>query len=311
MASALRKPTAAINAGPSILNIGDGVRDLLGLTFEQGVQHRKGLDTEDSMLRIVATFGKKIKGVVRQRVWPPRDFSRGEWDAILLTDAAIYLIDAKRHSGRIEVLDPRSEQITIHRAGRVEQTKNPTFAIAGNTRQFHEQLARAPWWQPVGKLAKQSGLGETVPVIPVVCFGPTTEIDKIVDPTNSMIVCTTRNLKSKLERDYAGRDKIIGMAGLLGHLTAAWKTVGMLRVKGKTGFLRASLTDTDGAAVSFLNVAQIKGANTRKVDIIYGDKRKYSTKKIKTIVFETFQPNVGLVRARLHCDRGFSWSANG
>jgi len=323
MASALRKPTVASKpvvlgtsvkfaVGPSLFNGGDAdVRDVLGLTFEEGAQHRKGLDTEDAMLRIASTFAKKVKGVIRQRVWPPRDFSRGEWDAILLTDAAVYLVDAKRHSGRIELLDPTREQITIHRAGKVEQTRNPTFALAANARQFHEQMPRAPWWQSVGKLTQQSGLGTTLPTIPVVCFGPTTEIDKVDDPTDSMIVCTTRNLKSKLERDYAGRAKIIGMAGLLGHLTAAWKTVGMLRVKGRTGFLRATLVGTEGAAASLLNIADIKGVNTGKVDITYGDKRKYSTKKIDAIVVETFQPNTGLVRARLNCDRGFAWTANG
>lgn len=304
MASALRKPAAT----PTI-PFHDAVRDVLELTFEQGMQHRKGLDTEDSMLRIAAAFGKKVKGVVRQRVWSPRDFSRGEWDAIVLTDAAVYLIDAKRHSGRIELLDPTREQITIHRAGKIEQTRNPTFALAGNARQFHEQMARSPWWQPVSRLTEQSGLGATIPVVPVVCFGPTTEIDKVVDTKDAMIVCTTRNLKSKLERDYAGRDKIIGLTGLLGHLTAAWKTVGMLKVKGRTGFLRATLVGTEGAAASLLNVAAIKGLNTGKVDVTYGDKRKYSTKKIRAVTVETFQPNVGLVRAKLACDRGFAWTA--
>jgi len=327
MASALRKPTivrpaavhkptvllqtAATQVEPAILPFGDDLPDVLGLTFEEGAQHRKGLDTEDSMLRIASAFGKKVKGVIRQRVWPPREFSRGEWDAIILTDAAVYLIDAKRHSGRIEVLDPTREQITIHRAGKVEQTRNPTFALAGNARQFHEQMARAPWWQSVGKLTEQSNLGPTIPTLPVVCFGPTTEIDKVVDPTDSMIVCTTRNLKSKLERDYAHREKIIGMAGLLGHLTAAWKTVGMLRVKGRTGFLRATLVGTEGAAASLLNIVDIKGVNTGKVDITYGDKRKYATKKLKAIIIETFQPNAGLMRAKLQCNRGFAWTANG
>ena len=93
MASALRKPTivrpiavhkptvlkqtAATRIEPAILPFGDDVRDVLGLTFEDGAQHRKGLDTEDSMLRIASAFGKKVKGVIRQRVWPPREFSRG------------------------------------------------------------------------------------------------------------------------------------------------------------------------------------------------------------------------------------------
>ena len=102
----------------------------------------------------------------------------------MLTDTA-YLINAKRYSCRIELLDPKREQITIHRAGKVEQTCNPTIALADNVRPFRELMARSSLWQPVTKLTEQSGLGTTIPVVPVVCFGLTTEIDKIVDTNAS------------------------------------------------------------------------------------------------------------------------------
>jgi hypothetical protein len=82
-------------------------------------------------------------------------------------------------------------------------------------------------------------------------------------------------------------------------------------VKGRSGFLRATFFGTEGAAASLLNVVDIKGVNSGKVEITYGDKRKYSTKKLKAIIIETFQPNAGLVRATLKCDRGFAWTANG
>ncbi|MDR3669067.1 MAG: nuclease-related domain-containing protein, partial [Ignavibacteriaceae bacterium] len=79
----------------------NNIKPLKEINFETGVNHAKGMDTENSVLKNLTTLCHSLKIDIMRRVIPPYESRVGECDAIIFSDTGILLIEVKRYGGKI------------------------------------------------------------------------------------------------------------------------------------------------------------------------------------------------------------------
>lgn len=282
------------------------------IPFEVSKQHLMGIRTEQAALKIVSDVAAKLKAKVRRMVLPPKPpaWSRGvgECDAILLTDVAIFLVEVKRFGGQIKLLDDVSARLPIIKAGKDDQISNPAIEVCQKSDTLRALIREFPEWRLVNKLFDVARLGQSVPVVPVLCLGPSTTVDEVQVRHKELIVCNTRNIRSKLKEAVSNRKAVLGVSHSMGHLVAGWRTIGKLAIQGKPGFLRAWPIRTEGQTMSFADLSQIKCLKTGRLHAIYSDKVKVSTKAIKSVIFGSYLQRQ-MTEFECPTDMSFSWTS--
>jgi len=152
-------------------------QNLKEVQFEVLEKDRKGIQTEDAALRILSQFSKTLKIDILRRVIPPRESNLNECDAILFSDVGLFLIEIKRYGGVITNLSETSETIEIHLGKDIRRKDNPIPYLLKRCELLSEYINKNNDWFKVKRLFEISGINR-IPVFPVLCFGPTTKIEK-------------------------------------------------------------------------------------------------------------------------------------
>jgi hypothetical protein len=284
------------------------------IPFEVSKQHLLGLRTELSALRIVSDVAKQLQAKARRMVLPPKPAAWpkgvGECDAILLTDVAVFLVEVKRYGVQVRLLDDSRPLISVVRDRKEEQIRNPAMEVCSKSDSLQQLLRELPEWRLVNKLFDVARVGNSVPVVPVLCFGPSTKIDEIQVQHRDLIVCNTRNIRLKLGEAIHDRKAVLGASQIMGHLAASWRTIGKLSIQGKAGFLKAWPLRTVGQTMSFADLSGIKTTKTGRLAGVYADKVKVSTKDVEAVVFGAYVQRQ-LMEFECPTRIGFSWNSVG
>ena len=284
-------------------------RSIDAIKFETQEKHKKGIATEDAALRIVASAVKSLKAEVVQRVIPPARSMVDECDAIILTDSCIMILEVKRIGGNITNFTLDREALSVEKGKNVEKIPNPVFRLRERASALAEYIRKDAEWGKLNFLFGIAHISDYIPVVPVLCFGPSTGYwyDGLED---GIIICNTRTLKRSLENYLGGRKSVIGAYRYAKQIVSNWQIAGKLTVKPIAGFIRAVPVKALGKIVVFEDVMSIEGRNNGHVSITYRDKVRKISKEIRQIVFKV-NTNRNWEDVTVDAGRTFSWRAGG
>lgn len=287
-----------------------GLTNVLNLNFETAEQHKKGMDTEDAALRLLAASCKSLGMELMQRVLPPMRSGVGECDAIVFSDAGILLVEVKRIGGNILLLNETDPQLRVEKGESTVKIENPVQIVRKKAVSLQQFIHDSPDWRSLNELYQKAGISVGIPVFPLLCFGPSTGVEEsqINDP--NLLLANTRTLKNALTKFLAGKPTVIGGYGHSKTLAHRWGIQGVLKVFRKPGFIRAFPVKAFGQLVDFVNVASIEGRKTGSMTIAYRDRRKKGSTDVTAFVFETYEHGS---RREFEVSQGtqFKWKAGG
>lgn len=288
------------------------MRDIFEIKFESRPEHRKGMDTEDSVLRATEKVCKSLSIGLLRRIMPPRESGIGECDAVVFSDSGVLVIEAKRFGGEIETIDLESDTIRIRKGKKqdISVVNNPAKLIAEKTRELKRFMDSSGYWYRARKLFEMAGLREGIPVYPVLVFGPSTKILEGMPENYEFLLCNTRTIQDSLKSFITSHPGVLGISKLMGLSTHNWRSVGKLTAPPNKGFLRAYPTRADGAIVSFAGIVSIEGTSKGVVKLLYSDKTKRITKEIKGLTFRVNAEN-RWEDVSLKTARRFKWTCSG
>ncbi len=279
------------------------------IKFETQEKHKKGIATEDAALRIVASAVKSLKAEAIQRVIPPVRSMVDECDAIILTDSCVMILEVKRIGGNITDFSLDKETLSVEKGKQVERIPNPVLRLREKTTALSKYIQQDAEWVKLNSLFRVAGIFYYVPVIPVLCFGPSTGYS-YEEPKDDFVVCSTRTLKRSLSKFLEGKKSVIGAYRSAKQIVTSWQIAGKLTVKPIAGFIRAVPMKAFGKIVVFEDVMSIEGRNNGHVSITYRDKVRKISKEIRQIVFKV-NTNGHWEDVTVDAGRTFSWRAGG
>lgn len=283
-------------------------RDVHSLDFINADKHLKGIRTEDAALGLLSSACRSLKMEILQRVLPPMSSHVGECDAILFSDAGILLVEVKRIGGNILKLNDADEKLRVEKGRREEQIPNPIHTVMKKSDDLRSFIHGDNAWRELNYLFRKAGIADGMPVYPVLCFGPSTNIE-ISDISNpNLLVTNTRTLKRSLSDFVESHPAVIGAYRHAKFIAHRWKIQGVVRLPRTPGFVRAFPLESTGSAIDFIDIAMIEGRKTGVVVFTYRDKAKKSTKSAGSIVFTMFE-NRNLITFEVTSHTEFSWKA--
>lgn len=283
--SYIRHTLCHVTRETTLKNMYENLRDIFDIEFENRIQHRKGMNTEDSVLRATRAVCKSLSIGILMRIMPPRAAGIGECDAVIFSDIGLLIIEAKRFGGEIESLDLQSDTIRIRKGQEVKVDRNPAKQIAEKAQKLKRFIDLSRDWSWATRLFNMAGLKEGVPVFPVLSFGPSTKILKDMPENPYFLVCNSRTIRRNLKSFIAVHPYVLGISKLMRFFTNNWLSVGKLTVLGKGGFLRAYPKRAEGVIVSFTDIVSIEGTKNGSMKLLYADNIKRTTKEIKALIF--------------------------
>jgi hypothetical protein len=279
------------------------------IKFETEEKHKKGLATEDAALRGAATVAKSLKAEIVQRVIPPFESHVDECDAILLTDSCVMIMEVKRIGGYIRDFSLTKDILSVEQGKGIIKIENPVINLRRRCTNMKSYIGQADEWRKLRFLFHIAGIGDSMPVVPILCFGPSTGYEyEEKDP--GIIVCTTRTLQKSLKDYLDGKKSVIGAYRFAKQIVCGWQIAGKLKVRPIAGFVRAIPAKTFGKITAFEDVMSIEGKKNGQIIITYRDKVRKMTKEIKTIVFRV-NTNRMWEEVSIDAGRTFTWKAGG
>ncbi|MBK9097509.1 MAG: NERD domain-containing protein [bacterium] len=278
------------------------------IEFETELKHKKGMLTEDSVINRLTTIARSLKSEILRRVEPPSDSNVGECDSIIFDDSGIYIVEIKRYGGKIKILDEKRDQIIIEQSDKEIKILNPIPKLYTKCSKLHSYLKQDYEWKEVNNYSRFGNLGASIPVYSILCFGPSTTINKSNYDNDRLLVCNTRNISKLLPEFVKSKSSVIGLSMLAKKAAYKWTIQGKLTLKGKKGFLRCYPKRAFDKTVVLYGLTKIVGKKGRRLELTYGDKVKIFTKEITKIYFK-YNFNHNWQESYLEADTNFTWTS--
>ena len=284
------------------------VRDIMYLNFETAERDQKGMETEDSALRILSSTCKSLKMDIMQRVLPPEDSRVGECDAVIFSDAGIFVVEVKRIGGVIEQLNSEDEIIKVQQGKENVKRPNPVLIVKKKTESMKSLVANRGEWRKLNDLFQVAKINSTIPVFSLLCFGPSTKVEdnKLQDKT--ILVATTRTLRASLNAFVESKPKVIGAYRHSKMNAHRWQIQGVLRINRKKGFVRGMPRRAHGSIVDFIDIAAIEGRKNGSFSFTYREKITKTSKHIDSVIFDIYDNKV-LKSFEVKKGTQFNWKA--
>lgn len=278
------------------------------IEFESELKHKKGILTEDSVIHRLTTLAKSLKIEILRRVEPPFESNVGECDSIIFDDSGIYIVEVKRYGGKIKNLDEKKDEIKLEQGDDEIKISNPIPKLYTKCSQLHSYLRQHNEWRDVNNYSRYGKLGDSIPVYSILCFGPSTTINKSDYDTNRLLVCNTRNISKLIPEFVKSKSSVLGLSKLAKKSAYKWTIQGKLTIKGKKGFLRCYPKRAFGKTAVLYGVTKIVGHKGRRLELTYEDKVKIFTKEITKISLK-YNLNHKWLEADLESDSNFVWTS--
>jgi len=259
------------------------------LEFDTSEKSKKAIDTEDSVLTRLTEFANSKGFGILRRVSPPFESKVSKCDAILFSDAGIFLIEVMRHGGAIKFLNEKRDSIYIEHSGYNKQVNNPIIIINRKIKLLTRYIQDSNYWKKINQFYKDEKVSDSIPVYAVLCFGPSTSIKKSTYNEDSILVCTSRNIVPNLIKFIEAKQVVYGISKRAKQVAIRWRSQGKLTMVGKAGFLRCHPMEARGKTTNLLGLTKISGRKDNKLELTYEDDVPIKTKEIESIIFRYYK----------------------